>query len=288
MLLLFGIIFVFACTFGGYIAMGGKMAIIIKAAPLELVVILGSGIGAFVISNPTKILKQALPAWGKAAKGSKRKADDYKNIMLLMYQIFKMVKSKGVLAIEAHVETPEESTLFANYPKIQKDHHLMEFICDYLRLWTLGTENPHDVEPLLDAEIEKHHHDDAHIAHAYQSLADALPALGIVAAVLGVIKTMASISEPPEVLGKMIGGALVGTFLGVFLAYGFVGPLATSLNNVSDAETDFYKVIKAGLVAHMTGFAPMISMEFMRKTISHQYRPSFLEMEEAVNELPPA
>lgn len=287
MTLILGLIVVFGCTFGGYIIMGGKMSIIIKAAPFELLIILGSGIGALIIGNPGKVSKKAIGAFGKVAKGPTKKKDDYMELLCLLYQIFKMVKSKGVLAIEGHVENPKDSDLFKAFPKIQKDHHVMEFLCDYLRLWTLGTENPAEMSKLLDEEIDTHHHEVSHMYHAYHNLAEGLPALGIVAAVLGVIKTMAAITEPPEVLGKMIGGALVGTFLGVFLSYGMVGPMAQTLHTIADAETKFYQCIKAGLLAHMAGYAPAISIEFARKTLTHDVRPTFLELEEKVGNLPP-
>jgi len=267
--------------------MGGKMSIIIKAAPFELIIILGSGIGAYIIGTPGKVLKKSLGAFGKIAKGPTKKQEDYIQLLCLLYQIFKMVKSKGALAIEAHVENPEESTLFNNFELIAKDPHVMEFLCDYLRLWTLGTDNPAEMKAILDEEISTHHHETHALAHAYHMLAEGLPALGIVAAVLGVIKTMASISEPPEVLGKMIGGALVGTFLGVFLSYGLVGPMSETLGEISDAETKFYKCIKAALLAHMQGYAPAISIEFARKTLTSDVRPTFIEVEDAVNELPP-
>lgn len=202
--------------------------------------------------------------------------------------VFKLAKSKGPLALEPHVENPDESELFAQFPKFHKNHHAVTFLCDYLRMITLGTENKHSLEDLMTEEIETHHHESNQVSSAVQAVADALPALGIVAAVLGVIKTMGLISEPPEVLGKAIAGALVGTFLGVFLAYGFVGPTASSLKAVYDAETKYYECIRAGLLAYVEGYAPQIAVEFARKALLTDVRPTFYEVEQAVDELPSA
>jgi len=199
--------------------------------------------------------------------------------------LFKLGRTKGPLALEQHLENPEESAVFQAFPRIAGDHHAMTFITDYLRLLTLGTDNPHELETLIDEEIETHHHEQTKISGAIQEVADALPALGIVAAVLGVIKTMGSITEPPEVLGKLIGGALVGTFLGVFVAYGFVGPLASSLKATYEAEGKYYECIKAGLLAYLAGHAPQVCIEFARKALLTDVRPSFYELEDAVSAL---
>lgn len=220
-------------------------------------------------------------------KGPRYKRDAYLELLTLLYAIFKLAKSKGMLTLEQHVENPDQSTLFAQFPTLAKDHHAMTFICDYLRLMTLGSENPHEIEALMDEEIETHHHEVLRIASGLQSVADGMPALGIVAAVLGVIKTMASISEPPEVLGRLIGGALVGTFLGVLLSYGFIAPMASSLKNRYEAEAKYYQCIKAGLLAYMQGYAPAVATEFARKALLSTVRPSFYEVEEAVAALPP-
>jgi chemotaxis protein MotA len=204
----------------------------------------------------------------------------------MMYMVFKLAKSKGMLALETHVENPDESTLFSQFPGFHGDHHVVTFLCDYLRMISLGTENPHEIEALIDEEIETHHHELDQVASAVQTMADGMPALGIVAAVLGVIKTMGAITEPPEVLGKLIGGALVGTFLGVFLSYGFVGPLATTLKATYDAETKYYQCMKAGLLAYLAGHAPAVAIEFARKALLSDVRPTFYEVEEAVSALP--
>jgi chemotaxis protein MotA len=196
------------------------------------------------------------------------------------------MKSKGVIAIESHIENPGESTLFSRFPKIVKDHFAVDFICDTLRMMTMNLEDPHQVEDTMEKQLEKHHHEALGPAHALQSLADALPALGIVAAVLGVIKTMGAITEPPEVLGEMIGGALVGTFLGVFFAYGLVGPMATRLQSVVDEDAAFYTIIRSVLVAHLYGNAAQISVEIGRGDVPSELQPSFTELEESLNNIP--
>ena len=284
MLIIVGAIVVVGCTLGGYMAMGGKLGVLMQ--PFELVIIGGAACGALVIANTKVILSGVIKATGRAMKGPKHKREGYVELLSLMYQMFKLARSKGNLALEKHVEAPEESDLFSQFPAVQSDHHAMVFMCDYLRLLTMGSDNPHELEALMDQDIETHHEEEHAVASAVQTMADGMPALGIVAAVLGVIKTMASITEPPEVLGGLIGAALVGTFLGVFLAYGFIGPIASALNNIIAADGRFYTCIKAGILAHVAGHPPAISVEFARKTLSSDVRPSFNELEQAFESLP--
>ena len=284
MFVIIGSIVVAASVLGGYVALGGKLAVLWQ--PFEAVIIVGAAIGAFIVGNPKSVIMKVGSAFGTALKGSPYKKDDYIELLSMQYQVFKLAKAKGMLALETHVENPEESDLFSQFPGFYANHHALTFICDYLRMFSLGTETPHEMEALMDEEIETHHHESHMVAAAVQSMADALPALGIVAAVLGVIKTMGSITEPPEVLGKLIGGALVGTFLGVFVAYGFVGPIATTLNAAYDAETKYFQCIKAGLLAYLNGYAPAICVEFARKALMSDVRPTFYEVEEAVSALP--
>ena len=201
--------------------------------------------------------------------------------------MFKLAKSKGMLAMESHVENPTESSLFQEFPRFAGDHHAVDFFCDYLRLMTMGTDNPHEMEGLIDQELEVHHEKDHQMQHALQSLSEAFPALGIVAAVLGVIHTMGSITEPPEILGHLIGGALVGTFLGVLLCYGFVGPMAASLKSVQDSDGKYLLCMKAGILAYLQGYAPAVCVEFSRKTLQSHVRPSFQEVEETTASLAP-
>lgn len=282
-----GVGVVFVCVFGGYILMGGNIMIILKAAPMELVIILGSAIGAYLIGTPKNIISKMGESFNDLLNGPPYTKDHYLDLICLLHQIFKLAKAKGMLAVEPHVEDPKESTLFQAFPTVLEDHHVTEFICDYLRMMTMGTDNPHQIEDIINEELEVHHHEKHQMASAFSSMGDGLPALGIVAAVLGVIKTMASIDQPPEILGKMIGGALVGTFLGVFLAYGLVGPIAGSLTAIYEEEGKFYGCIKTAFIAYLNGYAPAIAVEFARKAIPIHLRPSFYDVEEKVSELPP-
>ncbi|MES2034453.1 MAG: flagellar motor stator protein MotA [Pseudomonadota bacterium] len=281
-----GIVLLFGLVFGSYIISGGKMGVITHALPHEMMAIGGAGVAAFLISNSMTVIKGSLSGLGKAFKGPKWKASDYRDLLSLLFLLTKTMKSKGVIALESHIEKPAESSIFSRFPKITKDHFAVDFICDTLRMMTMNLEDPHQVEDAMEKQLEKHHHEAQEPAHALQNLADALPALGIVAAVLGVIKTMGSITEPPEVLGGMIGGALVGTFLGVFLAYGLVGPLAARLKAVVDEEGAFYRIIQSVLVAHLHGNAAQISVEIGRGSVPSGAQPSFLELEEALSNIP--
>ncbi len=285
MALIIGAIVVVVCTFGGYAALGGKLTVLWQ--PFEVVIIVGAAIGAFIISNTAPVLKGTAGVLKASLKGPVYNKESYIDLLGLLYQVFKVAKTKGNLALEQHVENPEDSALFQQFPTIMNDHHAMTFLCDYLRMITLGVENAHEVESLMDEEMETHHLEHHKLAGALLTMADGMPALGIVAAVLGVIKTMGSITEPPEILGKLIGGALVGTFLGVWLSYGFVGPIAAKAQATFEAEAKFLQCIKAGLLAHMHGSAPAISVEFARKALLSSDRPTFYEVEDAVAELPP-
>ncbi len=225
MLQIGGIVVLFACVFGGYLMTGGSLAVVIEAAPHELLTIFGAAIAAMLIAGSMYNMKKIAGSLGKVISGPKWKPKDYNDLLCLLFLLTKTMKSKGLIALEAHIEKPSDSSIFKRYPKICKDHFALDFICDTLRMMTMSLEDPHQVENAMEKQLEKHHHEALVGANALQTMADGLPALGIVAAVLGVIKTMGAITEPPEVLGGMIGSALVGTFLGVFLAYGIVGPL---------------------------------------------------------------
>ena len=282
MLQIAGIICVFVMVFGGYLVHGGDLEPIIEAAPFELIMILGAGIGAFLLGSSGAQAKAALGSFGKIFGGPKWKSQDYRDLLALLFTITKTIKSKGMIALEPHIENPHESAIFKRYPKIMKDHFALDFICDTLRMMTMNLEDPHQVEDAMEKQLEKHHHESSSPAEAMQSLADGLPALGIVAAVLGIVKTMGAITEPPAVLGSMIGGALVGTFLGVFLAYGFIGPMANRLKFCYDQEALFYHVIRDILVAHLHGNSAQVSVEIGRGSVPTVFQPSFLEMEEAL------
>ena len=276
-----GAVIVVGSVLGGYMPHGD---IRILYQPLEVLIICGAALGAFVISNPKTVIFGVFKSTGRVLKGSPHNKAAYLKPLTLLYSIFRLAKSKGMLALEAHVENPAESALFSAYPNFMKNHHALEFICDYLRLMTMGTENAHEFEALIDEDIETHHEEAAELGAAVTRVGDALPAFGIVAAVLGVIVTMGSITEPPEILGGLIGGALVGTFLGVLLAYGFVAPVGTALTVVADGESKYYHCIKAGLMAHLQGYPPAVSVEFARKILFSHERPSFTELEQAVDE----
>ncbi len=284
MRLVIGIVVIVACVIGGYVAMGGHLEVLIQ--PFEALIILGAAFGAFIIGNTGPVLKQTLGIFGILFRGPRYNKEAYIELLGLQYSLFKLVQAKGVLALEQHIENPEQSTIFERFPTFMKNHHAVVFMCDYLRMVTLGTNVVHEMEALMDEELETHHQENERLVSAIQSLADGTPALGIVAAVLGVIHTMGSISEPPEVLGHMIGGALVGTFLGVFVAYGFFGPFAQSLRTIFEAESKYFLSMKVGLLAHMSGYAPSIAIEFARKALMSEVRPTFAEIDEATANLP--
>ena len=278
-----GIVVVFVMVFGGFMLAGGHFDVILKALPFELMMIGGAAMGAFFIGNSGKTVAKTAGDLSKLFAGPKWKPQDYRDLLALLFALTKTMKTKGVIALEAHIEKPHESALFSKYPRIMKDHFAIDFICDTLRMMTMNLEDPHQVEDAMEKQLEKHHHEASGPAHALQSMADALPALGIVAAVLGIIKTMGAITQPPEYLGAMIGSALVGTFLGVFLAYGFVGPFATRMKEVYDEEAIFYKIIQSVLVAHLHGNAAQISVEIGRGNVPSAMQPTFLELEEALS-----
>ncbi len=283
MLFLIGLVVVAASVVGGYMASGGHLGVLWQ--PFEFVIIFGSAIGAFVLANPMPILAGTAKSFGKLIKGPAHNKACYLELLGMLYSVFKLAKTKGDLALESHVEQPHESSIFQNYPTFMRDGHAVEFVCDYLRLLTLGTGNPHEFEAVIDADLDVHHSEKHAISGAMQGVADGLPALGIVAAVLGVIHTMGSITEPPEVLGHLIGGALVGTFAGVMAAYGCVGPIAKSLENTFDAEARYLECVKTGIIAHMQGYAPQVSVEFARKTLASNVRPSFGEIDEMIQNI---
>jgi chemotaxis protein MotA len=268
-------------VFGGYLAAGGKMGIILKSLPFEMMMIGGAAAGAFLIANSGSGAKHALKDVGKVFKGPKWKEEDYRDLLVLLFELIRLARQNPV-ALEEHTEDPENSSIFSAYPKILQDREAVEIICDTLRSASMNYNDPHQVEEVLEKRLEANLHHAQHSSHAMQMLADGLPALGIVAAVLGVIKTMSSIDQPPEVLGKLIGGALVGTFLGVFLAYGFAGPFATRMGTVAEEDHHFYKLIREVLVANLHNHATAICIEVGRQNTPGHVRPSFSDLEEAM------
>ena len=286
MLLIVGSLTVIICVVGGFIMMGGHIEILIQ--PVEFIIIVGASVGAFIIANPKTVIKASIKATMGLLKAPRHNKESFLELLTLLYAVFKLVQMKGMLALEQHVENPQESDLFQQFPKFYNDETAVTFLCDYIRLMTLGSDKAHEMETLMDEEIETHHNDQLEISEAINKVAEAMPALGIVAAVLGVIHTMGLITEPPEVLGHLIGAALVGTFLGVLLSYGFIGPIASALKGRSNTDTKYFVCMKAGLLAYMQGYATAVSVEFARKTLFAHERPTFYDVEEAVAELPAA
>lgn len=279
-----GIVCVFVMVFGGYLAAGGKMGIIMKALPFEMTMIGGAAVGAFLIANSMSEVKHTLKDVGKVFKGPKWNTDDYRDLLCLLFELIRLAKQNAV-AVEEHIEGPETSSIFTKYPKILADHEAVGLICDTMRAASMNYDDPHQVEEVLEKRMEANAHHALHSSHALQTVADGLPALGIVAAVLGVIKTMGSIDQPPEVLGKLIGGALVGTFLGVFLAYGLVGPFASLVKTVVEEDVHFYRLIREVLVTNLHNHATNICIEVGRQNTPTHIRPSFAAVEEALKDV---
>jgi chemotaxis protein MotA len=274
--------FLLACVFGSYLASGGSLKPLIESLPFELLSIGGAAVGTFVMSNSMHDVKHTLGGFKKVMSGSSYKTIDYMDLLSLLYYFVRLASTKGAMALEPHIEKPAESAAFQKFPRILANHHATNLICDYLRMVGMNADDPHQIEDVMARELKKMLHEELHGAHALQTMADSLPALGIVAAVLGVVKTMSHINEPPSVLGEMIGGALVGTFLGVLLAYGFTGPCATRLRTVVEEEAKYFEVIRAVLVSHLHGNAPQVSVETGRKMVPNEYMPSFQDLEQAV------
>ncbi len=282
MLVIVGWLVILVCVFGVYIVHGGNIMVILKALPFELVTIGGATIGAFVANNQMKVIKATLKGLGECFKGSKYTKARYMELMALLYDILQKARKEGLMAIEKDVEEPHESELFKKYPTVGHDHHVVEFITDYLRMMVSGNLNAHEIESLMDNEIETHHHEAHAAVAAIQRIAGGLPAFGIVAAVLGVVNTMGSVGQPPAVLGGMIGSALVGTFLGILLAYAFAEPLAGVLEQKVDESGKELQCIKTTLLASMQGYNPSTAIEFGRKVLYSTERPSFIELESYV------
>lgn len=279
-----GIITIFVMVFGGYLAAGGKMGIILKSLPFEFTMIGGAAAGAFLISNDMSGVKHTIKDVGKVFKGPKWSHDDYKDLLCLLFELIRLARQNPV-GIEEHIEDPQNSSIFSKYPKILSDGEAIALICDTMRSASMNYDDPHQVEEVLEKRMDANFHHAMHSSHALQTIADGLPALGIVAAVLGVIKTMASIDQPPEILGKLIGGALVGTFLGVFLAYGLVGPFAAKVKTVIEDENHFCHLIREVLVANLHNHATNICIEVGRQNTPSHCRPSFADLEEKLKEV---
>ena len=280
-----GLVFLLLCVFGSFIASGGAIGPLVASMPFELLSIGGAAIGTFLMANSLADIKHTVGGLMKVLKGPAFRKADYVAMLSLLYFFVRLASSKGAAAVEAHIENPDNSSAFAAFPRLRANHHATAMICDYFRMVSMNVDDPHQLDDIMARELKKCLTEELHPAHALQTMSDALPALGIVAAVLGVIKTMSKISEPPAVLGEMIGGALVGTFLGVLLAYGVVAPIAARLGAVVLEESRYYELIRAVLVAHLHGNPPQISIESGRKLVPNAHMPSFGELEEAVQNL---
>lgn len=276
-----GIVIILGMVFGGYVAAGGKLGIILYALPFEMMMIGGAAIGAFIISNDMHTIKQTGKDLAKVFKGAKWAQSDFQDLLCLLFELIRTGR-KSLVELEEHFENPSESGIFGRYPKIQADKAAVDMICDTFRSASMNYDDPIQVEEVLEKQLEAKKQHMLHPSHAMQTMADGLPALGIVAAVLGVIKTMASIDQPPEILGQMIGGALVGTFLGVFLSYGLVGPFSAKMTAIADFEHKFYQLIRDVLVANFHNHAPDICVEVGRRNAPSDLRPSFGELEAAL------
>ncbi|APW43194.1 flagellar motor stator protein MotA [Rhodoferax saidenbachensis] len=282
MFVIIGWLVVLGCVFGVFIAHGGNITVVLHALPFEMLTIGGATLGAFLANNQMKVIKKTMAGLGACFKGSKYTKARYMDLMALMYDILQKARKEGLMAIEKDVETPEESEIFKKYPTVGTDHHVVEFITDYLRMMVSGNLNAHEIESLMDNEIETHHHEEHAAVAAIQRIAGGLPAFGIVAAVLGVVNTMGSVGQPPAVLGGMIGSALVGTFLGILLAYAFAEPLAGLLEQKVEEQGKELQCIKTTLLASMQGYNPSTAIEFGRKVLYSTERPTFTELEEFV------
>jgi chemotaxis protein MotA len=279
MFVLVGWLIVMVAVFGVYLAHGGNIGVILKALPFEMAAIGGATLGAFIANNQMKVIKATMRGLGRCFKGSKYTKARYMELMALMFDILQKARKEGLMAIEKDVESPEESELFKKYPAVGSDHHVVEFITDYLRMMVSGNLNAHEIEALMDSEIDTHHQEEHAAVAALQRVAGALPAFGIVAAVLGVVNTMGSVGQPPAILGGMIGSALVGTFLGILLAYAFAEPLAGLLEQKVEEAGKELQCIKTTLLASMQGYNPSTAIEFGRKVLYSTERPSFSELE---------
>lgn len=279
-----GVGVVLASVIGGFLMEGGNLHVLL--VPAEFVIIIGAAIGAFLISSPKKVMNATLRSVGKVFSSKNHGKEEFLQLLTLLYQVFSKIRKEGLISIEGDIEHPEQSALFQRFPGIAKNHHVMNFICDNLKVIISTSIPPHELDGLLDIEIETGEHESMVPSHALNRIADGLPGLGIVAAVLGIVLTMGKIDQPPAVLGHSIGAALVGTFLGILACYGFVGPMAANLEYKAKEEEVLFLVIKLTLVAFVGGSAPQIAVEFGRRAIPGDAKPTFSELESAVRGAP--
>jgi chemotaxis protein MotA len=277
---LIGYVIVLVCVFGGFIMAGGNIMVVARAAPIEMFIIGGGALGGFVAANTMKDIKGSISGVLGLLKGPKFGKADYVELLKLLYELLMKIRKEGLMAVESHVENPEASAIFQKYPKVMADHHLLDFITDCLRLMIGGNMNPHELEAVLEAELDTHHKEAHAPSHSVQVVADGLPAFGIVAAVLGIVKVMEYVgNSPPEVIGQKVAAALVGTFLGILLGYGFVGPVASAMATRADQDSKPFELVKIALIASVRGYPPPVAIEFARKQLFSDIRPSFADLE---------
>jgi chemotaxis protein MotA len=279
---LLGLAVLFASCIVGYLLSGGHLMALFQ--PYELIIILGAAIGSMIVSNPLSVTIASFKAVGGLLKASPYKKDLYLDLLALLYDVFNKMRREGMLAVEADIDDPHSSPLFTKYPSVEKIHGSTDFIVDYLRVMMIGSIAGHELEALIDAELETHHAEAGLLPSAMNKVSDGLPGFGIVAAVMGIVITMGSLGGPPEELGHHVAAALVGTFLGILLSYGVFGPLATMLEHNVREESKFYECIKVSLIATLNGAAPQIAVEFGRKVLFHSVRPTYAEVDEKVRQ----
>ncbi|AHI06879.1 flagellar motor protein MotA [Bdellovibrio bacteriovorus W] len=280
-----GIIVVFVMVFGGFLLAGGNLSVIIKSAPLELMIIGGAALGAYIIANPMKIVKSGIKLGMKAMTAKGPQKSDYVELLQMLFQLFQAFRKEGPQGIEKHIEEPDKSDIFKAYPSFMNNHHAVHFLCDTMKITLSAEMSPYDVDDLLDADIKAIHSEEHLAQHAVQMVADGFPGLGIVAAVLGIVKTMGHLTEGVEKIGALVAGALVGTMLGVFGAYGLIGPTATKMGADIEAEGRYLQCIKAAMIALQRGAPPIVCVEYARRTIMPEERPSFAEIDKATKEI---
>ena len=276
--IIIGFVITVGCVLGGFMAMGGHLDVLIQ--PFELVIIGGAGVGGFIMANPMKVVKDTGKALGEAFKYKVPKERDYLDVLGVLYSLMRDLRTKSRNEIEAHIDNPDESSIFQAAPTVLKNKELTSFICDYVRLIIIGNARSHEIEALMDEEINTILYDKMKPYHSMTAMGDSFPAIGIVAAVLGVIKAMGKINEPPEVLGGLIGAALVGTMLGIFLSYSVCNPLIAQIKGVRTKQHRLYIIVKQTLLAYMNGSVPQVALEYGRKTISSHERPSIDAVEQ--------
>lgn len=280
MFVIIGILMVIGCVVGGFLMAHGNLHVLFQ--PSEFIIIVGAALGGFIIANPMKIIKATLGGAARMFSSKVYSKQDYMEALVLLSEIFFKIRKEGLVSIESDIDGPEKSPIFKKYPKFLKNHHALAFLADTLRTLTITDIEPHELSSLLDHEIDAHHEEAVIPSKSISNVADALPGLGIVAAVLGIVITMGKINEPPEILGHHVGAALVGTFLGVLLCYGFVGPMARNLENIASEDREYLSVFKVGLLAFVNTPSPQVAIEFARRVVPGDLRPTFLELESVI------